>query len=227
MISAAGTFCYAGIAPETIQDRRKGWPLNEQSESGRADDPEYDRLCDNRLVGIRPTVRIDGRRLMIEAPISERDLAEHGAAALELDSWLINAIRGGDVLTLVRNGNGELGLSLVREGRLVAAAGAVRSTPLGEGLTVREGPEVDTEHIWEPRPDGWMEVSVSGEVRRLRAGEEATIGGYRFSVFRLSEFGFDGTDEMLAISLEDACPHDAVRRSTQLMATGKSLTLFD
>jgi len=215
------TFHYAGFVPDTRADRESGqWQLQDKSgafPSGKSWKP--DPLRDNRLLGLQPRLRIVGSQLVLEA--SGRHRAQICRASLELDELLIAGLQGADVVTLVRTGTADIGVSILRGAQLMVAVGAVTAIPLGDSVAVQGGPEVDLSALGPkrcPRRDTWVDVSVSGEVRRLQGGEETTIRNYRFSVVRCFEDGIPGTYESLAISLGVVCPHDAAMHSAELLA---------
>jgi hypothetical protein len=218
-----GTFYYAGVVPDTRAERESGkWRLEDQSGAAPRTDWRFwkrDELFDNRLVGLRPALRIMSGRLMLEA--AGRRRAEVRSASLELDESLIAIFQGGDVLTLIRTGTADIGVSLLRGDQLIVAVGAVTESPLGENVVARNGFVVD-DSAFAPeqwlRRDTWVDVSVSGEARRLRGGEETTICNYRFSVVRCFQDGIPGTYESLAISLDGICPHLAAVHSAELLA---------
>lgn len=221
-IPPCGTFRYAGTVPRTEADRESGrWQLEEQfgpwAESDRAIRGEP--LRDNRLVGLTPILRIVGGDLVLESPGRHR--SQIRSATFQLAGSLIAAFQGGDVLWLIRTATGDIGLSLLRDDRLIVAAGAVTVTPLGGAMTVVGGPACDlysrAREAW-PRPDTWVDVAVRGEGQRLRRGEHAKIRDYTFSVVRCCEDGIPGTHESLGISLEGHCPHEAAVVSAQLLA---------
>src|SRR5687767_4480721 len=208
-IPDCGTFHYNGAVPDTKAERESGkWRLEDQS--GAISDTEWkfskrNDLLHNRLVGLRPTLRIMGRQLILEAAGRHRALIP--SASLELDESLIAIFQGGDVLTLVRTDTGDIGVSLLRRDQLVVAVGAVTETLLGNDVAV-----------WNARMETWVDVSVSGETRQLRGGEETTICNYRFSVIRSFQDGLPGTYESLAISLDGSCAHEAAVHSAELIA---------
>ena len=228
-----GTFHYAGVVPDTRAARESGqWQL--QDESGAevryrpwwkvwkrdpTGDADLDALRYNRLIGLRPTLRISGGHLVLQAP--GRPWAQIRSASLELAPSFIESSRGGDILTLVRTGTADVGVSVVRRGRLMVAAGALTAIPLGDDVVVRDGPTVDLSadgpERW-PRLDTWIDISVSGEARRLRGGEGTTISDYMFSVVRCFQDGEPGMYACLAITLRGACPHEAALHSAELLA---------
>ncbi len=159
---------------------------------------------------------------------SRRRRATVASASFELDPALISVFQGGDSLSLARTGSiAGLGVSLVREDRLVFAVGAVSAVPLGGAASLKLGrdPElrsldITTKSGWEsfvkPR-DNWIDLSVSGISARLRQGAEETVGGLRVSVLRSFEYHIPGIHECVAISREGECSHDPVLRSAKLL----------
>jgi hypothetical protein len=219
-----GTFRYAGIVPDSESARESGrWKLKDQSGAapvvkwGIFEFWKRDALRDNRLVGLRPTLRIADDRLILTA--SWRRRAQVRSAALELDRSLIERLQAGDVLTLVRTATADIGISLLRGGGLLWTAGAVTAVPLGQQIEVRGGPRQDFSKpgSHEPRVDTWVDVSQSGHASRLRTGEESTVGRYRVSVLRSFRYGLPGTYESVAISLDGEGLHEASIRSAQLL----------
>jgi|SRR3954447_12687966 hypothetical protein len=224
---ASGTFFYAGFVPATGDPRDGGsWPLEDRSGAPRRL-IGLRRLRDNRLVGLQPTARLTRDHMVIEA--TDRNRAEVRSAAFELDPHLIDVLRGGDLVAVVRTATADLGLSLLRHGDLIAAAGALTATPLGAAVRVADGPERHPLEAWSSSPDAWVDVTVADHTTRLRRGEAASIGGYVVSVIRPFEPGLPGSYESVAISRDGACPHPSAVRSAELLARrggGLQLTLW-
>jgi hypothetical protein len=211
-----GTFRYAGVVPADGPQSYR-WTL--QDESGASAKAQGDPMFDNRLVGLHPLLQVSTDQLILRAFSPHR--AEVSSAALKLDPDLIQSFRQGDVLNLVRTGTADIGISLVRRKQLIFAVGAATEVPVGEAVSVRAGscldsPKLDLEH-W-PRKDTWVDVAVSGETGRLRAGDKTVLGDYAISVLRCFEDGVPGTHECLAISLNEACDYAAAVRSAELLA---------
>jgi hypothetical protein len=239
-----GTFHYAGVVPGARVDRESGhWQLEDQSavaaptevrprpawkfwmrDSTR--DDELDPLFHNRLVGLHPILRIADGHLTLAA--SGRHRAQIESAVLEVDRSLIEQCQGGDVLTLVRTATADIGISLLRNGELVWAVGAVTVVPLGTTVDVQGGPRVYfSTRALRPRADTWVEISQSGHKSRLRGGDKATTGRYNVSVLRAFQDGLPGTYESVAISLDGYGLHEAAVRSAHLLArpeAGLSMT---
>ncbi|HKQ57667.1 MAG TPA: hypothetical protein VJY35_07340 [Candidatus Eisenbacteria bacterium] len=230
MMPTSGTFHYTGVVPESTAARESGeWRLTDGSgapPSARSGD--LDRLGDDRLVGLQPTLRVSGRRLVLEASGRPRSVIR--SAALELDPSLVESLRGGDVITLLRTHTADLAVSIMRRGRLMVATGAVTMIPLGDEVVVQGGPAFDQGtpfHDQWPRSDTWLDVCFSGETRRLRRGEQTTMGPYRVSVVRCYQDNIPGTHESVAITLDDeGFAHDATLRSAELLArSGNALIM--
>ena len=218
VMPACGTFHYSGVVPDAKAALESGhWTLEDRS--GAALRAPTSELRDNRLVGLEPTLRISESDLVLET--ASRQRAQIRSASLEIDRSLIERLQGGDVLTLIRTGTADIGISVLRRGQLMVAVGAVTVTPLGDEVRVRSGPVVDHPTVgsqqW-PRTDTWIEVSASAETRRLRGGEATTIGSYWFSVVRCFRDGIPGTYESLAISVDAFCGHEAAVRSAELLS---------
>lgn len=233
---ACGTFHYIGVVPGTKAARESGkWKLHDRSTT----EPECDdvpaggrkwfwrrasplssgheRLRRNRLVGLYPTLRLSGPNLILEA--TDRH-AEMSAAFFEVDQRLIDALGGADVLTIVRAATADIGLSVLRDGDLVFAVGAVTLVPLGGGLTVRGGPLLDLSkpelHEW-PRKETWLDVASRGEVVRLEDGAEKIIDNYQLSVLHCFQDGIPGTHENVAITRARDGLHEAAVTSARLL----------
>jgi hypothetical protein len=237
VMPACGTFHYAGLVPDTKAALESGqWTLEDQSGAARLKglspprawgfwkrdsrrDDIFDRLRENRLVGLEPTLRISECHLVLET--ASRHRAQLCSASLEIDPSLIESLQGGDVLTLLRTDTADIGISLLRRGQLVVAVGAVTATPLGHDVGVRGGRVVNHATAGPGQSllsDAWVEVSVSDQTLRLREGEATIIGNYKCSVIRCHQEGTPGTYESLAISLEGLCAHEAAVHSAELLA---------
>jgi hypothetical protein len=148
---------------------------------------------------------------------------------MQLDPDLVLSFRSGDVLNLVRTDTADIGISLVRAGQLIFAAGAATMVPVGEAISILGGPVLNHAAIELDRllrEDRWVEVAVSGMAAHLRAGDETVLGNYRISVLRCFQFGIPGKYECLAVSLKGTCDHATVVRSAERLASpGAGLVL--
>jgi hypothetical protein len=229
MMPPCGTFRYAGVVPATLRGSGR-WKLEDQSGAPPLEKFGFLKfwqgpsLRDDRLVGLQPILRISDGFLILKASRWHR--AQISSASLEVGPALIEQFRCGDILTLVRTGTADVGVSLVRAGQLVAAMGAVTAVPLGNAVTVRQAGVSTPGERSGRQPDYSVDVSVSGETLRLRAGEKTTIGNYGVSVLRCFEDGEPGELECVAISLNDVCLHEPFVESAKLLARPNAGMLF-
>lgn len=146
--------------------------------------------------------------------------AVYRSATLALDRALTSGLTGGDVLTIARTMTEDIGVSLVRDGQLVWAAGAVAAVPLGGTLRARLGPAIAQGEItaqrW-PTQDAWIELSWGPDRRTLRDGETASIGGYAMTVRHVATplTSSPARRENAAISRADVEIHDATLRAAE------------
>src|SRR5207248_639243 len=138
-----------------------------------------------RLVGPRPALEVwDG--LVVLTALGREGAAVH-AAMFRIDPELVRLFESGDELSLAYTAAGGLGLSLLRGGELVFAAGQVTAVPLGKAVVVRNVARGS------PRLRPWqemvVEVTAPGEGQELRAGHYVRIGGYDVSVERCRDDG--------------------------------------
>jgi hypothetical protein len=201
----------------------------------------------DRLVGHAPTLRVTDAGLTPEAPshpsspftrprvlrsrITLTAAGRWGATArathFHVARGLITALRPGDVLHLARTGCAGLGLSVLRGGRLVAAAGAVDAVPLGdvevgvpaaviaevEAVLKRRDPDFTYADLFRELP---VEVSVGGR-RHLRYRGRFALGEYDVYVGHGFRPGVPGEDMCVALSLKGECPVVAANASAQLL----------
>lgn len=214
MIPPCGTFDYVSLVPDP-EDRSKPWPvrLREPVElSG-------DSLFDSRLVGIAPMLKMSDSGLTPDADMvsattglvrpnvlrtqlkliaSKRDRAHVSAASFHLDEALISVLQPRDVLNMTRTPCGGLGVSVIRDGLLVVAAGAVTAVPLGPEFEARIA------------ADDFEFPELSAEVK---------VGSLTYDVWKGHDFlpGVPGNDECLSISLNGVCPAAAAQSSAILL----------
>ena len=241
-IPPAGTFEYAGVVPEDKNRFPGQWRLIDQSGAGSF--ASGDSLIDDRLVGLQPLIDITDAGLTPDVRLSpftgsgrpkvllsrltlradSKDRATIAAFSFCVDRALISSFRPGDVLHVTRTACGGLGLSVIREGRLLAAVGAVTAVPLGESVRVRIPADViqEAERAFSRLdstfefPEFPLEVHVASERRVLFRGRPR-IGGYEVFVEHGYYPGTPGTDECAALSLVGGCPGTAAICSAQLL----------
>ena len=149
MIPPSGTFDYQLIVPEARSEG--GFECGAETRipvvrSGS-------NLQDDRLIGISPQVSVSDagppstpglrppwsllKRSRITLVATARDQASVAEASFYIDKTFIDCAKAGDHMHLSRNSGGGLAVSLIRGGKLLAAAGALTAVPLGNGTEVR------------------------------------------------------------------------------------------
>jgi len=143
VMPSAGTFQYKAIVPVKFDEC--SWPV-------QPDQPIVhtgDSLHDSRLVGACPCLRITDSgptpnpsssrpevlRSRFTLTASERQNASVSSASFYVEKDLTSAFQPGDTLHMARTGCAGIALSLLRNGHLVFAAGAISAVPLGNNVT--------------------------------------------------------------------------------------------
>lgn len=239
-IPECGTFDYVGTVP--LPDATGPWRLQDRSSAPPS--PLGDRLSDDRLVGLDPSLEIsdagitpDVKRSLLTGTVrpkvmlsrltlraSGKDRATVAAFSFCIDRGLVNAFCPGDTLHLARTACGDLGLSLIRDGRLVVAIGAVNAVPQGSTVSVgcpaeaiedaqRVFRKIDPDFRFRELP---LEIRIGSERRVLYRGRPQ-IGDYKVFIEHGFYTGLPGTDACVAISLTPGCPEVASIASAQLL----------
>lgn len=239
----AGTFDYFLTVPKRIGDG--GF-------SGRAVVREPFDLCgddlaDCRLVGVAPVVDVTDAGLTPDASpqrpwvarsritltASTRRQASVAAASFHIDKALTSCMREGDVLHLSRTSCAGLGLSVLRDGTLVVAVGAVTSVPLGSQIVATIPSDLIAQakaafHNGDPTFElaEWpLDITINGTRNILGAGRR-TVGPYRvFVVHGYVANMPPGTDACAAIFRRDVCPDVAADASAMLMDRPDALSM--
>jgi hypothetical protein len=200
---------------------------------GRASSPWVARLLtpvaplEQRLVGHAPTVElidfeerpgVQRTRITLTAPDSVSATAREVSFAV--DRGFATMMKPQDMVHVVRNGGGGLGISVLRQGLLVGAAGAVTSVPLGSAITVRRPIDLErqAEAIFRTRDHEYrmsecpVEVTTETATHLLHRARR-TIGRYEVFV----EHGFVETLECVALTLMGVCPDCAATLTALLL----------
>jgi hypothetical protein len=149
MVPPSGTFDYVVIVPEA---RNEG-AFECRAETRGPVVRKGSNLADARLVGISPRIRVTDagpqsdpnlrppwslrKRSRITLVATAQDQASIAEASFYIDKTLTDCANAGDQMHLSRDAGCGLGFSLLRGGKLVAAAGALTAVPLGNGVEVR------------------------------------------------------------------------------------------
>lgn len=272
MIAPCGTFEYVAVVPAGAAVRADGtagpWAMATREPVERTGDAFHD----DRLVGLAPRLWIAEAGLPPHAPgldgldptvpsiahscvawsrltlrAGRRRRAQVRAAHLHVARTLTAVLQPGDVLHLARTWCAGLGLSVLRGGRLVAAAGAIHAVPLGGDVSARilpvwaDGslmPHAGAPDDGGPRPayeddrdddhdavevendEGWempVELRIGGRTHVLEPGH-AVLGDYAVWLGHPYRVGEPGSDECAALARPDACAIEAAVATAQLLA---------
>jgi hypothetical protein len=171
-----------------------------------------------RLVGLNPMIRFWNGRLVLVA--SGKDKSSVRNTSFPIGDAVNLAARPGDQLYLILTGSAGIGLSLLRQQRLILAIGAVAEVPLGRDIQAIRGSE-GYNFFENPAADRWLEFNVQGEHLMLREREVSEIGDYYIFVERCWQGGLGGTDECVSLCISDNLTMKiAAMRSAILLAHG-------
>jgi hypothetical protein len=165
---------------------------------------------------------------------TEKKHAIASSFSFNVDRELIAMLRANDVMHISRTYCAGLGLSILRDGELVAAAGAVIDVPLGPTVSVRHPRQLieQAEAIFRVRDPEYhmrnypVELRVGDVLHILHEGLP-TIGDYEILVRHGHIWGIPGTDECVSIERLKVCPSTAAHHSAQLMETEEHATRLD
>jgi hypothetical protein len=170
-----------------------------------------------RLVGLKPRIRFWNDRLVVIA--SQRDKSSARNVSFPIGDAVRQIAQPGDQLYLVRTGRGGIGLSLIRQEKLILATGAIGRVPLGKDIqVVYSDDDIDPEDFGIKSP---LELRVKGERLILRERDVLEAEGYHIYVERCWEDDIPGTDECVSLCLTvDSAIKTAAMRSAILLANG-------
>jgi hypothetical protein len=186
MIPPSGTFEYEGeFTSESFSD-------SDVVVHGRS----ISRINHDRLVGHHPKLRFWNDRLVLVAS------GKSGSSLRNASFWIGDVVpvaaRPGDWLYVVRTGSGGIGLSLLRDERLVLAIGAVAVVPLGTDVgAVRRS---DNDGFDLRVRDCWLEFQVGSEHVEVRNRGLTELGGYQIYLEHCWDASIGGSDECVAMS---------------------------
>lgn len=244
MIPPCGTFDYVVAVPASGMTECTSWVVRVRDPVEHAGDD----LVDARLVGLSPRLEIIDAGLTPEGPTysttrivrpkalrsrmtlsaSKKKLASVSAVSFHVDKSLTSAWRPGDLVYLSRTNCGGLGISVIREGILVAAVGAITAVPLGSGVQARLPWDLaqEAEDVFRRRdsqfelPEIPLELRV-GSQPWLSCGGRKQLEYYEAFVVHGFNRGQDGTNECAAISRIGACSCTGANASALLLETDR------
>jgi len=235
MMPPCGTFKYSTTVPE---DGLNAFPWAMQSQESFK--PTGDRLDDNRLVGWSPLLYIRDTglppdpklshpavyRSEIELVATDKKYANCETASYSLDKKLVAVLRPGDIFHIARTAIAGVGVSVIREGKLIFGVGQVTAVPLGLDVLVKTPHELISraQAVFRQRDPDFtfmhypVEVGIGGS-SRLRFEGHVEMGSYYVWVKHGFLRGVPGTAECVSISLNDACKWVWASASAQLLAS--------
>jgi hypothetical protein len=233
-----GTFNYFAVVPPESEGRSAKWrvQLTEPVEQTGQES------TDSRLVGLSPLLEIaDGGstpnpsatrpavlRSRFTLTASEERHSQLSAASFYIDRDLTSIFEPGDRLYMARTASAGLGVSLLRNDRLVFGVGAISSVPLGSGIQgsvphdlVRKASACfktrDKNFTFSELP---IQITVDNEVRIASRGWHQ-LGNYAIWVNHGYYPGIPGKDVSVAIALKGACGSVPATASAQLLDAGE------
>ena len=177
----------------------------------------------DRLVGYNPTIRFWNDRLVLVASGKLNSSVRN--ASFATGNAVPLAARPGDRLYLVRTGTGGIGLSLLRQERVVLAIGAIAAVPLGRDIqAIRHSEGMNNwKHV--SADTTWLEFRVGNEQLILKERGVSEIGDYYIYIERCWEYGEPGTDECVSVCVaDDSAMKIAAIRSAILLGNGNLKT---
>jgi hypothetical protein len=233
-IELGGTFAYSTTVPIDSQNTFP-WQMKSLEPFARSGDP----LVDMRLVGRSPLLYVrevglppkptpsvpSVERSEIRLVATDKQYASCETASYFVDRVLLRVLRPGDVFNIARTCCGGVGVSAIRQGKLVFAVGAVGSVPLGSEISVKIPYELlekaeailrlrDPEFELDPHP---IEICIGDRPKILYCGHLQTRG-YHVWVEHGFLLGMPGTAESVSITLDEACDWTAGSASAKLLA---------
>lgn len=258
MIAVNGTFDYEAVVPDRFREGSEAWRARLRDSAT----PPKEGIEADRLVGhspqilvsdagrpARPGTSADGfrpnvMRARVSLIATERQHAAVASVSFYIAASLVSLLRARDTLHLSRTPLGGIGLSILRDGTLVAAAGSLSAVPLGAGVQVRFPEELVGEamavfHRCDPLfrlPEVPLELAVMGRKRLLLQRDDFALEPYAGRVFRaFSPDALPGVtylahpnqferqpgppSESLSISLSDPAALVAAASSAMLLET--------
>lgn len=218
----AGTFAYVAIVPDTIDDGA----FKCAARTSDVEPKPGNRLFDARLVGSTPTLRVsdasltspeyggrpEAMRSRVKLTASMFDRSTVKTFSFFVSKRLTLRLAAGDVIHLARTCCGGLGLSVLRSGELVVAAGAITHVPLGTGVVARTPTDLIAQatavfHERDPEfefPEPPLEIAVGNRSAILFTWRRE-LGPFDVEVIHGFRQGLPGKDECAAIARREMC----------------------
>jgi hypothetical protein len=225
----SGTFDYTFIVPDDAPSgtRRMEGSLREPVHGGEG------RLLGHAPLLVTEEYQREAWQLYSRLTLTPRDRkAKAQSFSFSVDRPLITTLRYGDALHISRTLCGGLGLSILRDGLLIAAAGAVSHVPLGSDVSVGTPSDLvrEAERLFQTRDAEYhvrqspVEVRI-GNVSRIIDAGRPRIGPYEILVRHGSISGLPGTDECVSMERIGVCPDTAAHHSAELISRQEGVAL--
>jgi hypothetical protein len=219
VLSREGTFAYVFDVPDRWDGRMQGTVCESIKAGAR------------RLVGHTPFFQAteyqrEPWQLYARITLTAADKGEAlvSRVSFSVERGLVRVLRPGDLLHVSRTTCGGIGLSIVRDDRLIAAAGAITDVPLGADVCASYPADLidqaeailrtrDPKYRLRDRP---IELSIAGETRILHSGRPR-MGAYDVLVRHGFLEGLPGVDVCASIERRGVCPDTAAHTSAELL----------
>jgi hypothetical protein len=232
-IPLCGTFKYLVKVPKVPHDQTAPWPVQLDEHV-----PFFgSSLLTSRLVGLSPRLfltdsgtsaprglsnpAVQTMRLTLVARGGRQ--ATTSEVSFLVAKGLIMTLQHGDSLHMARTQCGGIGLSAIRDGRLVFGVGAIRAVPLGEDISV-ESPNMRQaiERVCQKAhsdPEAFKQaIEITFGAQTFAAYEgRSQLGEYQVSIMHGYQIGFPGNDECVSITRTDGCSLDDAEISARLL----------
>jgi hypothetical protein len=199
-----GICAYDLIVPETSYESSEPWIAHAHFEMGLQPPQESGERVRVTIMHISPNPGVLYSCINL-LPVNTA--SKVWRLHFHVDRRMTTKLCAGDLVHVRTTYCGGLAISILRNGELLAAAGAVRSVPLGRHVVARYPAELFGEAmavIGRRHPDfQWHETPVEvtvGDESRLLLRARVELGGYDVFMVHGQRPGIPGKDECLAIS---------------------------
>ncbi len=251
-IHPSGTFNYRGVIPAMAADGSFECDLVQRdgSPEGRLAQGAPDH---NRLVGWAPRLVVRDAGLTPNASANRPLVARHSftlhatdqrasmrTAAFHVESTILQRLQAGDVLHLVHGMGADLGLSILRDDRLIVAAGDIAAVPVGSDLSVtipwdlaRQAEDVYRRYDPEFLPPGMPDGALMPRAIEVRYGNERAlvlwwtrnVGPYEVTVLSGAVVACGGGAAKGSICRRGACSLLGAGLTARLMSLPDALSM--
>ena len=224
MIARCGTFEYeVEVRVEKQADSLgRKWIGKGKTNRDRSQHPGW--------IGYQPGFELAGDLLTLNSTESllvrrtdrhfQKWIPPQNSLSLRVGVALGRVLQAGDLLQIERAGTGDFGISLVRNNKLVLAAGAIVGMPMGTGVELHDDDRLRGSLLkfirGAPPKDLKVTVRIDDQARDLLDNDETQIGDYYIYVGRTHRVGIPGEQSILAIGrLSETLTKQLVRNSVK------------